>query len=254
MDSVRSWENEYQNQNSTILFLQEIEQNSANFFKEEQQHRICSWQPYVKTCTKWSCNGSMICLPKDWSFARTNHRQLRAGSQRGALQTEIITPEKQVINVFNLHLQSLYQSGVELKHITNGGDFRHGRFLIENPIKAYASFAHMLEIHQTQVDKLFDVFSELNDPILLMRLILSVRLTIHSRFREFFIKNKGTAKKLTDAENRYWIWFYRCSVRVPAVLIFICTEPIEWTEQTRVRRDFRDCGDHWAIESWMDLQ
>ena len=70
----------------------------------------------------------MICLPEDWSFARTNHRQLRAGSQRGALQTEIITPEKQVINVFNLHLQSLYQSGVELKHITNGGDFHYGRF------------------------------------------------------------------------------------------------------------------------------
>lgn len=259
LDSVRSWEKEYQNQNSSILFLQEIEQNSANFFKEEQQHRICSWQPYVKTCTKWSCNGSMICLPEDWSFARTNHRQLRAGSQRGALQTEIITPEKQVINVFNLHLQSLYQSGVELKHITNGGDFRHGRFLIENPIKAYASFAHMLEIHQTQVDKLFDVFSELNDPILLIGDFNSVStLPIHSRFRRnFSSKTKGTAKKLTDAHRETGIGYGFTAVRsgVPARVDFLyAQEPLEWTGQTRVRRDFRDCSDHWAIESWMDLQ
>ena len=38
------------------------------------------------------------------------------------------------------------------------------------------------------------------------------------------------------------------------VLILYAQEPIEWTGQTRVRRDFRDCSDHWAIESWMDLQ
>ena len=258
LDSIRSWEQEYQNQESSILFLQEIEQNSAHFFQEEQDHRVCSWQPYVKSCTKWSCNGSMICLPQDWSFARTNHRHLRKNTMRGALQTEIITPQNQVINVFNLHLQSLYQSGGELGYITNGGDFRHGRFLVEHPIQTHKSFSHMLDVHEQQVDALYRVFSELNDPILLIGDFNSVStLPIHSRFRRDFVsKTKGTAKKLRDAHRETGIGYGFTAVRsgVPARVDFLyAQEPLQWTGQTRVRRDFRDCSDHWAIESWMDL-
>ena len=142
----------------------------------------------------------MICLPEDWSFARTNHRQLRTGSQRRALQTEIITPDKQVINVFNLHLQSLYQSGVELKTTSQMAViFGMEDFLIEkSPLKAYASFAHMLENHHSKSTKLFDVFSELNDPILLIGDFNSVStLPIHSRFRRnFYQKQKELQKNL----------------------------------------------------------
>ena len=263
LESIQNWEQEYQNQNNSILFLQEIEKNSAQFFEEEQKHRTCSWQPYSKNCNKWSCNGSMICLPDDWSFAKTHHRTLRSDNtknyRRGALQTEIISPQKQVINVFNLHLQSLYESGVELNYIKDGGNFRHGRFFIEHPIQTWRSFSHMLDRQNEEVDALYRVFSDLNDPILLIGDFNSVStLPIHYRLRhDFSSKTKGTAPKLVDAHRQTGIGYGFTAIRsgIPARVDFLYAQsPLEWTGKTRVRRDFENCSDHWAIESWLDLK
>lgn len=229
-DCILSTLEEWQESNPDgLMFFQEIRHDLA--MKVEQNLDIqCRWKTYFASCKSNTCNGLQICIPNEWTFSKTGHRDFSQRGTYGFLQTELNhLPTSRTINALNIHLESLY--------LTKWRDQNKSSSL---------SILHKNTLHQTeQVQQLLNIFDQLQDPIILAGDFNSVSpMWIHRKLRQGF----------TDAHRATGFAFgwTKFKFHFPLRIDFLYAKaPLKWTGPTLNRNDIT-CSDHFPVQSWFN--
>lgn len=162
IDYLSEWKNGTARQ---VIFLQEVRKSQAIQF-EEALEMDCSWSHYL--CEGENCNGLLLCADQEWNVNRQRQRPFHSGQRYGFQQLELEDKNTgQKINAINIHLESLWRTISSLPNIRRFGTM--SEIVRSNPDPKL--FLQALEANaknqRAEIDALFKVLNQLQDPILL---------------------------------------------------------------------------------------